>query len=175
MDAVGPDQRVANDLAVCAALEAPHHAVAHLPPTDQLVADVDPIRARPIDGRPVQHVLDLAAVDAEHRHVVDGLEASRLVPDRLATAHHGDHLPGADAGPVQGRQQAERRELLDRVRLQVHADAEFAHLGGLLEDLGLDADLVQRQRQRQPADAGPRDRDPHWCTHTILITELSGY
>ena len=62
---------------------------------------------------------------------------------------------------IQRRQQAEGRQLADRVRQRVDADAEFAQRRHLLEQLGLDPGRVQRQRRRQPADAAARDEHLH--------------
>ena len=45
------------------------------------------------------------------------------------------------------------------MRQQVDADAERLDLGRGLEDAAGDAGLVQRQREREPADAAADDQD----------------
>ena len=67
-------------LAVGAALEARHHIPAALLEADQPVAGLDAVRAQPLEGRLVEHALELAAMDADLRHVVAGVEAPRLAP-----------------------------------------------------------------------------------------------
>jgi hypothetical protein len=100
-------------------------------------------------------------VDRELRHVEAGVEAAGLAPDLLAEAVDVDELLGADRDPVDGGQEVERNEFLDRVRQRVDADAESADLGCLLEDHRPDAALVQHQRQGQTADAGACDEYSH--------------
>jgi hypothetical protein len=65
-----------------------HCALVPLLECDQPVAGVDAIRTKPLQNRLIQHPLELAAMDAELRHVVAGLDATRLVPDRLTTSGH---------------------------------------------------------------------------------------
>src|SRR5688572_29443708 len=125
------------------------------------MADLDPVGAQALEGCPVQHALELAAMDTDLRHVVAGVEAAGLVPDRLAAMGHVQQTSGANADPVELGQQAERRQLLDGVRQHVDANAELPHLCCLLEDLSLDADLVECKGGGQAADASSRDQYLH--------------
>ena len=64
-----------------------------------------------------------------------------------------NQLRGADAGDIKLLEPAELRQLLDRVRQQVNADAEFAHVGRVLEEFDLNAPFGQAERGRKAADA----------------------
>ena len=55
--------------------------------------------------------------------------------------------------------QAELGQLAHRVRQQVDADAEPPELRRALEHAARHADLVQAERERQPADAAADDDD----------------
>ena len=63
------------------------------------------------------------------------------------------------ATPLELGEHAERRERGARVRQHVDADAERLHLGRRLVDAAGDAGAVQRERERQAADAGADDGD----------------
>ena len=68
---------------------------------------------------------------------------------------------GADAGPIQGGEEAQRRELLDRVGQEVDPHPQLPHLLGLLEELHPDPGSVQHQGGAEAPDAAPRDEHPH--------------
>ena len=57
--------------------------------------------------------------------------------------------------------QAEFDQFAHRMRQHVDADAERPQFGNALEDSGGNADLVQAERQRQPADAAACDENSH--------------
>src|SRR5688572_7143420 len=105
--------------------------------------------------------MQLAAMNADLRCVVAGVEAAQLLPHGLAEAIGVDELARSYAGGIQGRQQAERREFLDGVRQHVDADAKLAQLARLLVDFNLDANVMQRERRSQAADAGAGNNDLH--------------
>ena len=56
-----------------------------------------------------------------------------------------------------GLRDAEIVEFAHGIGLQIDADAERAHLAHRFEDDARHADLMQRQRRRQPADAAAGD------------------
>jgi len=60
---------------------------------------------------------------------------------------------------VQRLEHAERVERAVAVGADLDAGAEFAQLGGLLEDLDIEAALLQRDGSGQTADAAAGDED----------------
>ena len=113
------------------------------------------------DDGVVDDLLQPPAMNGELRVFEARIGASRLAPDLLAEPIYVDQFLGADGDRVERGQETEHREFLDRVRQSVDADADFADLARLFVDDGLDAALVQHQRQGQPADAAARDEDGH--------------
>src|SRR5262245_15793626 len=91
-----------------------------------------------------------AAMDAELRNLVSRVEPAQFPPDHLSKAIGQDELARTDAGRVEIAEQPEPSELLHRMRQHVDADAELAHLARALEQLDLDARLMQEQRGSQP-------------------------
>jgi hypothetical protein len=69
-----------------------------------------------------------ATVDADLRHGVAGVDTARFTPNHLAQPIGVNQLARADAGRVKLRQQAERCQLLDRMRQHVDANAQLAQL-----------------------------------------------
>src|SRR5262245_10568859 len=128
---------------------------------DEPVIGVEARRAEARLDRVQQHAVQLAAMDTELRHVIARIQAAQFAPHHLPQPVGVNELAGADPGLVQRRQQSERREFLDRMRQQVDADAEFAQLLRLLEDLDLDARLTQRQRRDEAANAAADDQELH--------------
>ena len=59
----------------------------------------------------------------------------------------------------QRRFEPERGEFLGGMRQQIDADADRPDLGGGFENAAGNSGLVQRQPERQPADAGADDDD----------------
>ena len=96
---------------------------------------MDCVCAEPLLDGAVNHALQPAAMNRELRHVVAGIEPTRLAPDFLAMAIEVIQLVGANRDGVERIEQAEARELADRMRQRVDADAEFADRVGLLEQL----------------------------------------
>src|SRR5262249_15199957 len=72
-----------------------------------------------------------------------------------------NELAGADSRFIEGRQQAESRQLLHRMRQEIDADAQFAQLLRLLEDLDIDAGPVEGQRRHQTTNAAADDQELH--------------
>ena len=94
------------------------------------------------------------------RPVVAGEQPARLGIDVVAVEPDQRPFLGRQADAVEvGLRDAEVVELAHGVGLQVDADAERAHLAHRLEHDAGHADLVQRQRRRQPADAAAGDED----------------
>ena len=141
------------------AFEGRHDAIPLLVEADQPAPGMDPGRAQPVEHRAMENALQLAAVNAELRHIVSGVGAAQFLPHRLAEAIAIEQLASADAGAVELRQQTELRQNADGVRQHVEADAEFAQLRGLLEYLGLDSGLVQREGGGKAADTAADDQD----------------
>ena len=113
------------------------------------------------DDGVVYDLLQPPAMNRELRVFEARIGASRLAPDLLAEPIDVNQFLGADGDRVERGQETEHREFLDRVRQGVDADADLADLARLFVDDGLDAALVQHQRQGQSADAAARDEDGH--------------
>ena len=125
------------------AFEGRHDAIPLLVEADQPALGMDPVRPQPVEHRAMENALQLAAVNAELRHIVSGVGATQFLPHRLAEAIAIEQLASADTDTVECRQEIELRQNADGVRQHVEANAEFAQLGGLLEYLGIEAGLVQ--------------------------------
>ena len=117
--------------------------------------------SQPFDRGIEQNLLQRAAMDRELRPFVTGLDAARLAPDRLAVLGEIRELLGADSGRIERVVQAELDQFAHRMRQHVDADAERPQLGHAFKDFCRNADLVQAERQRQPADAATRDENSH--------------
>ena len=117
-----------------------------------------------------QYPVQFTAVDRQLRPAIPGGASTRLAPD-LATVL-GEVAERRRFDGVRGEhvEQAERVELADRVGEQVDPDAGRADLVGGLEDRHVDADLVQAQRGREPADAGADDCDAATDVHDRHVT-----
>jgi hypothetical protein len=151
MDPVGADQHVTG--AIRPSGEACDHAIGTLIEADQPVADVDRPCANPLLGSLIEQALQLAAMNRELRPGIACIQDSRLGPDVLAEAVAIDQLLGPDPGRIQAAQQPQLRELFDRMRQKVDANAEFADSLCLLENLDLDALFVQAKRRAEATDA----------------------
>src|ERR1700689_3387052 len=108
-----------------------------------------------------QDLLQRAAMHRELRPFVTGLEAARLAPDRLAVFGEIRQLPGAHAGRIELVEQAELGQFAHRMGQHVDADPERFQLSHALEHACRNADLVQAERQGQPADAAAGDEYGH--------------
>src|ERR1700730_7866218 len=109
-------------------------------------------------------------MDRKLRPFVTGLDAARLAPDRPAVLGEIRELLGAHAGCVKLTEQAEFDQLANRMRQHVDADAERLQRRDAFEDFGGNPDLVQAERQRQPADAAAGDEYGH---DHALVTDAS--
>ena len=119
----------------------------------------DAIGARARAERIEQHHLQIAAMDRELRMVVAGGAAERLLVDQLPEAVEEGRVPGLDRDFRQRVLKPERGQFLGRMRQQIDADADRADLGNGLVDAAGNPGLVQRQSERQAADAGADDDD----------------
>src|ERR1043165_306933 len=128
---------------------------------------------KPRARRLIDHVLQLAAVNGELRHLEAGVEPTQFAPDFLPEAVEIEQLVGADGDRVEPLEEAELLELLDRVRQRVDADAELADGVGLLEDFAIDAARMQHQRGDEPADSAADDDGLHHST--TLQRETAGH
>ncbi len=99
------------------------------------------------------------AVDGDLRRRVAREDPARLLPDDLAEAVEVAQLPRADRDRLQPRHGADGVELGHRVRRQVDAHAELAHLMGCLKHGAGHAALLQHEREGEPADPAARDED----------------
>jgi hypothetical protein len=164
VDAVRRDQRFAaqrRHRAAGAVGESGGDAVGILREAGQAVAGADGAFRQPRQGGRMQHALQPAAMDRVLRHLVAGVQAALFAPDLLAEAVDVDQLMRAHPHRVERRQQAEGVQLPDGMGQRIDADAEGAHLLGLLQHQAGEAAFVQRQRERQPADARTCDEDRH--------------
>ena len=119
--------------------------------------------AQPLGRGIEQDLLQRAAMDRELRPFVTGLDAARLAPDRLAVLGEIREFLGAHGGRIEPVVQAELDQFAHRVRQYIDADAERPQLGHAFENSGGNADLVQAERQRQPADAAAGDETVMIC------------
>src|SRR5205823_3205919 len=106
-----------------------------------------------------QHHLQIAAMNGELRMIVTGGASQRLLIDQLAEPIEEGRVPGLDREARQRAFEAERRKLLGGVRQQIDADPDGLDLGCRLEDPAGNVRRVQREPQRQPADAAADDND----------------
>ena len=165
MDAVGRNQQCAVETALRFAGrlvdEFGADAVLRLAPAGEMVAGENVLFAQPLDRGIEQNLLQRAAMDRKLRPFVTGLDAARLAPDRLAVLGEIGEFFGADAGRVEPVVQAELDQFAHRMRQHVDADAERPQLRHAFKNSGRYADLVQAERQRQPADTAARDENSH--------------
>src|SRR5512144_2618127 len=123
--------------------------------------------------RVINDALQPPAMDRELRHVVAGIGAARLAPDLLAEAIGVDQLEGPDRHRIEPFEQTKSRQLLDRMRKRVDADAELPNAVGLLVDLAVDAARLQHERTGETTDSAPDDNDLHDATpHTRAFVRL---
>src|ERR1700738_2273140 len=100
-------------------------------------------------------------MDRELRPLVAGLDAARLAPDRLSVLGKIREFPGAHPRGIDLVEQAELDQFAHRVRQHVDADAERLQFGHALEYFGGNANLMQAECPRQPADAAAGDKNGH--------------
>src|SRR5437763_1372506 len=119
------------------------------------------VLAEPRARRLIDHVLQLAAMDRELRHIEARIGAAQLAPDLLPEAVQVEQLVGADRDRVEPLEQAELFQFLDGVRQRVDADAELADGVGLLVHLAVDAARMQHQRGHKSAYSAANDDGLH--------------
>ncbi len=171
VNSVGGDQHVAvMDARVLARRlveEARADARSGLLEVRQVMARQDAVASEPFDHRVEQDLLQGAAMDRELRPLVAGIEPARLRPDRLAVFREVGKLLGAHAGGVELVHQAELDQFAAGVRQHVDADAERLQFAHAFEDAARHADLMQAERQRQPADAAAGNENRHDKPHSM--------
>src|SRR5712691_10293207 len=140
------------------------HAAFVLAKRAEPMAGMNAGLAEPRPHRVIDDALQPAAMDGELRHVVARVGAARLAPDLLAEAVGVDQLVGPDRHRIETIEQAKPRQLLDRVRQGVDADAELADAVGLLIDFAVDAARMQHERGGETADTAADDNDLHDAT-----------
>ncbi|MNC91593.1 hypothetical protein D3C83_78850 [compost metagenome] len=97
-------------------------------------------------------------MDRELRPVVAGEAPARFLEDELPVAVVEAQFLRLDGERGELFLQAELGELAHAVRQKVDAHAQRPDLRRGLENLAADARLVQRQREREPADAAADDQ-----------------
>ncbi len=117
---------------------------------------------RRVAGGPAQEVMQIGAVG---RHIGRAILFARHRFERLAKAkppfipghrHNAQRLEGVAHELVF---KTERAQHLDAVRSDLQSGADFFELADALVDLDFDPALAQRNRRRQPADAGADNGD----------------
>ena len=117
-------------------------------------AELDRLRPDPLNDLVVQQHVELPAMHGVLRPVVAGKFSAGLGIDVVAVQSDQRPFPGGEADLVEiGLGDAEVVKLAHGVGLQVDADAEWAHVAHRFEHGARDADLMQRERGREPADA----------------------
>src|SRR3954469_9261267 len=122
---------------------------------------MEPTLAEPRARCLIDHVLQLAAMDRELRHLEAGVGAALLAPDLLPETVKVEQLAGADRDRVEPLQQPKLLWLLDGMRQRVDANTELANGVGLLIDLAIDAARMQHQRRNEPANSAADDNGLH--------------
>ena len=162
MDAVASDRGGGHDVgqgrAIGVAKEDPRPA-ARVRHADALVAEEDAIGADPLAHGSQQHGLQISAMDRQLRRRMTCPAAEGLAVDELAEAVVEGSVACDDRDALEVGKDAERLQHRARVWQDIDADAERPDLGGRLVDPAGDVRAVQRQRERQAADAGADDGD----------------
>ncbi len=126
---------------------------------DAIAVGHDAVAAEPFARCLVKDQMQPPAMDADLRQLIAG-ESSALLPvDQLAEAVEEAALAVLDAGFLDLRLQAERRQLAHGMGQERDADAELLHLRRALVDAARDAARVQGEREREPANAAADDGD----------------
>jgi hypothetical protein len=157
MDAVGADQQRTARLrrrAVGVLDQRANAPVAELAIAGNPAAELDRLRPDPLDDLVVQEHMEQPAMYGVLRPVVAGEFSARFGIDVVAVQSDQRPLPGGQTHPVEiGLGDAEVVKFAHGVRLQIDADAERAHVTHRFEDSARHADLMQRERGREPTDA----------------------
>ena len=155
MKAVRPhENRAAHRLGV---FEQRLRAARVLFDADAAVTETHRVRSQPALDRVGQDLVQVGAMDGEMRVFVAGEAAAGLGEDGLAVPVEIGEFARLDAIALQGRLEAQRGQLPDRVRQHVDADAERPELRrGFVHPTG-QAPGMKRQRQGKAADSAPDD------------------
>jgi hypothetical protein len=173
MNAVGRDQQPAFMAAGGGAGgpvdEIGANAFRCLRPAGKMMAGKNALLAEPVDRGIEQDLMQRAAVDRELRPFITGVQPARLAPDRFAVLGEISKFSGAHAERVKLIQQTQLDQFAHRMRQHVDADAERLQRGDAFEYFGRHADLMQAERQRQPADAAAGDENGHGASPGDVI------
>ena len=166
MDAVAGDQHIGllgGERGAVRGGEARRHARLALLDAHAAMAGDEVVGAQPLAHGVEQHLVQVGAVDREMRPLVPGSQPPGLAVDQLAVAGEEGVVLRLAGDRRQRVLQAQRAELLDRVRPEIDADPERMDLGRRLEhpDAPGAAAGVDRERQRQAADAAADNDDVH--------------
>src|ERR1700731_3506758 len=127
--------------------------------SDAMMVGAEPVMSGARTERLQQKHLQVAAMDRELRMLVARGAAQRLLIDQLTEAIEEGGVLRRDRGPRQIGFEAERGQLPGGMRKQIDTDADRADFSRRLEYSTGNSRRVQRQPQRQPANAGPDDDD----------------
>jgi hypothetical protein len=117
------------------------------------------LRAETVQHRAVEQHVEPAPVDGILRPEVAGLRPAWLGMNLRPVQAKERPFPRRQPDGVERvGPDAEVEQFPHRVRLQVDPHPERAHRPDRFENRRPDADLVQRQRQREPADSAPGDQ-----------------
>ena len=143
--------------------EARRDPVRVLLDPDAAVAGDEVVRPDPLERGGEQHLVQVGAMDREMRPLVPGGTPPRLAIDELPVPGEERIVLRLAGARRQGLLQPQRAQLLHGVRPEIDADAERADLGRRFEhaDAARGAGRMERQRQRQSADAAADDQDFH--------------
>ncbi len=122
---------------------------------------MDRVGAQALERSFVKQAVQLATRKADLGQGVAGMAAARLLVDELPEAVEKHAFLVFDADGFELLLQAQRRQLAHGVRQQCDADAEFLDFRHGFKNLALDAALMQRKRQAQPAYAAADDGNFH--------------
>src|SRR5215831_280215 len=109
----------------------------------------------------------VAASQGQLRPAISCGAPQRLAVNELAEAIEENRLTGLDGDALELRRQAKTKELPGPVRQDIDAHAERPELGGRLEHPRRNAGLLERQRQRQAANAAADD--DHIRSHDSML------
>jgi hypothetical protein len=147
------------------------HAGPVLLDADAMAVGDEPVASRTRAECIEQNHLQIAAMNRELRVVVAGGAAERLPIDQLPETVEEGGILRLDRDSCQRIFKPKRGQFPGRVRKQVDADADRLDLGDGFEDPAGNPGLVQRQPQRQSADAGAEDDD---LVHVSIPQGLCG-
>src|SRR5262249_8906076 len=104
MNSVRPDQRIAinfDTLTRVRAVEGCDHLTGSILKILQTAIGMNVRRSQPLQYGAEQHAMELAAMDAELRHRITGIDTAHFSPDGLTEPIGVDELPRANTRPIQ--------------------------------------------------------------------------